>query len=188
MTNSQWVTLHLFFLTMKSHYILSHQYVSDTAFVSLCHTVSLHSWPSHDQQYVSDTAFYLYHAVSLHCIHDQQPVGDTAFVLNHAVSLHFIPSIGCEWHCIHFSWPCSLIAFHPMTNRMWVTLHLFFWPCSLIALHPMTNSLWVMLHLFFFTMQSHCISSHNQQVVSDTAFVFSWPCSLIALNPMANRE
>ncbi len=41
----------------------------------------------------------------------------------------------------------------------------------------MTNRKWVTLH--FFTIESHCISSHDQQAVSDTAFFFfmliTWP-------------
>ena len=126
MTNRQWVTVHLFFLTMQS----------------LCIS-------SHDQQAVSDTAFVF---------------------LYHAVSLHFIPwPTVCEWHCICFSLPCSLISFHPMTNSMWVTLDLFFFA---MQSHCMTNREWVTLHLFVFTMHSHGISSHDQQLVSDTAFVF----------------
>ena len=99
---------------------------------------------------------------------------------------------GSEWHCICFS--CSLIAFHLMANREWVTLlsslhfipwptvgewHCFFsFPChNLIALHLMTNRKWVTL---FFPLyhQSHCISSNDQQYASDTAF--SLLCGLIA--------
>ena len=140
--------------------------------------------------------------------HDQQnTVSDTAFVfLDHPVSLHFIPwPTVCEWQCICFFWPSSLIAYHLLTNSLWVILHLFFltiqshcisshdqqyvsdtafgfffWPSSLIASHPMTNREWVTLYLFFLTIQSHCgISSHDQQYVSDTAFVFLYyPVSL----------
>ena len=206
MTNSGWVTLHLFFLTIQSHCI----------------------W-SHEHQQVSDTAFvFLDHPISCHFIHDQQDVSDTAFVfLDHPVSLHLIPWLTecqghciyyswpscliafhpwswtvCEWHSICFSWPSSLIVFHPMTNREWVTLHLFF----LTMFNPMNISEWVTLHLFFLTIKSHCISSHEHQQVNDTAFVFldllvslhcipwptackwhcicfSWPSSLISFHP-----
>ena len=164
MTNREWVTLDWFFFTMQSHCI-----------------------SSHDQQDVSDTAFVFF-TMQSHCIssHDQQDVSDTAFVvLYHAVSLHFIPwPTESEWHCICFSLPCSLIAFHPMTNRMWVTLHLFFLPCSLIAFHPMTNRMWVTLHLLFFTM--HFIP---WPTVCEWHWIcFSLPCSLIAFHPMTNRE
>ena len=99
------------------------------------------------------TLYLFFFTIQSHCIssHDQQYVSDTSFgFLYHAVSFHFIPRpIGSEWHCICSYLPCSLIAFHLMTNRMWVTLH-----------------------LFFFTMQSHSISSHDQQGVSDAAFFF----------------
>ena len=46
------------------------------------------------------------------------------------------------------------------------------WPDKLITSHTLNNREQVPLQLFFFTMLSHCISSHDQQYVSDTAFVF----------------
>jgi len=73
--------------------------------------------------------------------------------------------------------PCSLIGFHPMTNSMWVTLLLFYYhEVSLHFIPWPTECGWHCF--FFFTMQSHCISSYDQQQVSDTAF-YSLPSSLI---------
>ena len=257
MINSLWVTLHLFNLTMQSHFISSHdqQDVSNTALVFLDYAVSLHfiPWPT-----ACEWHYFCFSWPSSHIVFD--PMTNSMWVT-----------------CICFSWPCSLIAFHPMTNREWVTLHLFSWPCafhpmtnsqwvtlvfldhavslhcipwstacewycscvswpctvslhfilwstgcewhwicfsrlcSLIAFHLMTNSQWVTLHLIFLTIQSYCIWSHDQQYVSDTAFIFfdhevslhfipwptgcewhwicsSWPCSLIAFHPMTNSE
>ena len=170
MTNSMRVTMHLFFLTIQSHCISSpdQQLVSDTAFVFLDHPVSLHliPWPTVCEWHC---IWFFFLTIQSHCIssHDQQGVSDTVFVfLDHPVSLwHFIPwPTVCEWHCICFSLLSSLIvAFHPMTNREWVTLH-----------------------LFFLITQSHCISSHNQKVVSHTTF-YVLPCFTIAFHPMANR-
>ena len=173
-------------LTNWLHLMLEQQEVGSTTDIYLlCSLITFHP----NSMWV--TAHHFVFTIQSHCMssHDQQYVSDTAFdFLYHAVSLHFIPwPTGSEWHCICFSLPCSLIAFHPMTKRMWVTLH-----------------------LFFFTMQTHCISSHDQQPVSDTGFVslyhavslhfisrptgcewhyicFSLPCILITFHPMTNR-
>ena len=220
------------------------------------------AWQTEHQE-ASDNNSFIYHAVSWISSNDQQSVSDTAIVfLYHAISLYFIPwPTVCKWHCTYSSVSCSLITFHPMTNRGSVTMHLFFFtmqsngidqqyvsdtvfvflyhaaslhfipwptvckwhyicfspPCSIssyyqqsvrfflchavwlhfipwptgsewycicflyhaISLHSMTNRMWVTVHLFFFTMQSHGISSHEQQVVR---LFFSLPCSLICIS------
>ena len=75
--------------------------------------------------------------------HDQQVVSDTALLQSHQSCLIPWPT-GSEWHCFI---AVSSIMSHPMTNSMWVTLLY----CSLI---------------------NH-VSSHDQQVVSDTALLQS---------------
>jgi len=82
---------------------------------------------------------------------EQQEASDTTFVL-FTMQSHYISSYNqtvCEWHCICFLL-CNLIAFHPLTNSMRVTLHFSALPCSLIAFHSMTNRKWVTLYFFLY--------------------------------------
>ena len=189
MTHRMWVTLSL------SHHISSHdrQHVSDTD-INSCHAVSSHLiplWPTgcewHWHLFIS--AMQSHHILS----YEQQLVSDTDTYVCHAVSSHFIPWLTAGvWQC-HLFLPYSLISshfisFHPMTNRMWVTLtfisviqsHHFsshdqqlvsgtdlFVPCSLIKPHPMTNSWWVAMTSIC-TMHCHHVSFHDQQRVSNT--------------------
>ena len=119
-----------------------------------CGLIAFHPWPTGGEWhciYFLDHVHFIPWPIGCewHCI----------CFLDHVVSFHFNPWwIACEWHCICFSWPCSLIAFHPMTNRLWV----------------------ILAHFIFY--HAHCISSHDQQDVSDTA-IYSLPCSLIAFHP-----
>ncbi len=178
MTNSLWVTLLCFF-TLQSHCISSYdqQYVSDTAFF-LHPAVSLHFilWPA-----AGEWHYIFVFNMQSHCIssYDQQQVSDTAFLFftmqSHWTSCH-------DQQRVSDTLPCSLIGPHPVTNSKWVThyhavlLDFIPWP---------TACEW---HCFFsITMKSHCISSHDQQNVGDTAF-FSLPCSLIAFHPMTNSK
>ena len=80
--------------------------------------------------------------------HDQQQVSDTDIYFCHSVSSHLIPwPTASEWHW-HLFLSFSLITSHPMTNSLWVTL------------------------TFISAIQSHHISSHDQQEVSDTDIYF----------------
>lgn len=123
----------------------------------------------HLQQPVSNTNIFS----SLISSYDKQLVSDTAF-----------------FH------PCSLITCSPMINRKCVTLtffvlclesHLMPWltvseqhfplfydVVPFNTSYPMTNSKWATL---ISTRQSHLISSHDEQDVSDTTLFL--PCSLI---------
>ena len=117
-----------------------------------CHTIESHHISFHDQQDVSDTAI-----ISLPAFHPVIAV--------------------CEWHHPLFT-KCNLTTSHPMTNRAWVTF-----PClfggSLIISCIMTNSLWVILPILL--LCTHCMTSNDQQLVSDTALLPLpfLPCSLI---------
>jgi hypothetical protein len=87
------------------------------------------------------------------------------------ISLHFILT-NRMWVRVHFLLPWSLIAFHPMTNREWVTPYFFFFT---MESHGMTNSWWVILNVFLYNA---LVSSHDQQGVSDTAFMLCHAVSL----------
>ncbi len=185
MTNSMWVTL-LFFYYHAVSLITLHPMTNREWGILLfsllpCSLITFHLI----QQGVSDLALFFF---TMHFIPWPTVCEWHGFYFYyHAVSLHFIPwPTACEWHCF-FSLPCSLIAFHPMTNSLWVTLFSFFTMQShYISSH---NQQAVSDNVFFFfTMQSHCISSHDQQqAVSDTAS-FSLQCSLITFHPMTNRK
>ena len=131
----------------------------------------------------------------------------TLHILWKAVSSHLLPwSTGCEWHCTFcerqshhiFSYDQQLVSdiahfvkgsfitSFPMTNSLWVILHIFV-KGSFITSFPITNSKWVMLHILwkavsshlflwptasewhcpFCGRQSHHIFCYNQQSVSD---------------------
>ena len=155
----------------------------------------------HNHQYVNDTAFFFFDVHShLHFILDQQDVSDTAL---HAVWLYFIvSSTGSEYHCI-LSLLCSLTA--SIAQPTVCEWHSIFFLSHAVSLdyNPTSNREWG--NHFIFTMQPHCISSHDQQEVSDTSFLsllhfISWPtvceghylfyllCSLITFHPMTNRK
>ncbi len=111
----------------------------------------------------------------------------TLQILWTAVTSHlFLWPTGCEWHCtfyerqshhilsydqqqvsdiVHFV-KGSLITSFPMTNRMWVTLHIFWKAVSSHLFLWLTASEW---HCTFSERQSHHIFSHHQQFVSDIA-------------------
>ena len=121
---------------------------------------------SHDQQIVSGTA--LFFLPGRPSSHNQQGVSDLPFFLFARQAYHVSSNnpTGGEWHS-HFL-PGSLIMPPPMINRWWVTTF------SLLHFHnaiPWTNRGWVTLH-FSFARQSHCVSSHDQQGVSNTVFYY----------------
>ena len=85
------------------------------------------------------------------------------------------------WHC-PFITPNSLIAYHLMTNSLWVKMPIF------SARHPHyiswpTASEW---QYQFSARRSYHIWSHGQQQVSDNAILL--PCGrLITSHPITNR-
>ena len=184
-TNRMWVTL-TFIYAMQSHHISPHdqQLVSDTDIYFMpCSLITSH--PMTNSMWVTLTFIY---AMQSHHIspHDQQGVSDTNIyaIPCSLITSHLTPwPTGCEWHW-HLFMPCSLITqqhvsdtdiylCHAVSSHLtpWPTgcewhWHLFM-PCSLITSHPMTNSEWVTL-TFIYAMQSHHISPHDQQLVSDT--------------------
>ena len=119
---------------------------------------------SYDQQKVSDTLVYFFARQSHQrcCIHhyNQQFVSDTGLCLArqfNQLCLMIWPTV-CEWYWF-ISMPGSLI--NPMTNREWVTL------------------------VYFFARQ--CLSSYDQQTVSDTGLFLCKAVSSIMSHDMTNR-
>ena len=152
MTYSKWVTLLFLF-----------------ARLSLTNHVS-----SHDQQVVSDTAFISLPGWVLSIVfHDDwQQVSDTALCLCQAVSsiISYLLT-NSKWVGLFLCQVVWSIMSHPMTNSEWVTPvflcqaepdQLCLIPCS-------TGSGW---HCFISLPGSliNCVSSYDQQRVSDTAF------------------
>ena len=183
MTNSKWVTL--LFSARQCHHISSYeqQLVSDTPsfflqgnlitfhpmtnskWVTLppffCETISSHfiPWPT-----ASEWHGLLFPASQSHHIssHDQQQVSDT-------------PSCFLQG---------NLTTFHPMTNSKWVTLPPFFFQAISSHFIPWpTASEWH--SILCSARQSHHISSHDQQQVSDTPSFFLQG-NLITFHPMTN--
>ena len=157
MTNRKWVTLHMLWKAVSSHFFL-HPTASEWHF-TFC------EWQSH-------------HIFS----YEQQVVSDIAHIVT-----------GC------------LIASFPMTNRLWVTLHilwrivsshLFLWPSG--SEWHWTFCDWQSHHIFsydqtacqwhhtFCERQSHHIFSYDQQVVSDIEHFVKG--SLITSVPMTNSR
>ena len=143
MTNSKWVTLHPFFCqALSSHFI---------------------PWPTACEWHSPYFSAMQPHHVSSH---DQQGVSDTLpFSLpGNLIRFHPWPTAS-EWHSPLFL-PGNFITFHCMTNSLWVTLPLFFQAMSSDFIPWPTGSEWH--YPVFSARQSHHISSHDQQLVSDT--------------------
>ena len=172
--NSMWVTLH-FLLCQEIITMTNRGWVTWIfTFARQTHHVSFH-----DQQYVSDITFFLLpalimsypmiisgwvtlhffcQAVLLYLIHDQQGVSNAQ-----AVSLCLVPWLptGCEWHCIFILTGSLIVTLsHPMTTRMWVTMHILFCQAA---------------HLF------------HQQHVSDIAFLLMPDHLVMSDHPITNR-
>ena len=94
-------------------------------------------------QFVSDITHYSPSAISLHPI--QWPIGrEWHFpVCLEAVWLYLVSwPTACEWYYPFFYY--ALIAWHPMTNSLWVTLLYYHCPFyRVVSSHPMINREWV---------------------------------------------
>ena len=154
MTNSKWVTLHIWWKAVSSHHFL--WWTASEWHCTLCDRQCRHII-SYDKQEVSDIA----HVVKGSLI-TSFPMTNRKWVTLHIVwkavsSHHFLWWTGSEWHCTvcerqshqmfsydqqyvsdiaHFLKGSPITSF-PMTNRKWVTLHilwkgvswhLFLWP------------------------------------------------------------
>ena len=199
MTNSKWVTWHILWKAVSLHPFWP---TASEWHCTFCERQS-HCIFSYDQQYVSDIAHFVKGSLIA-----SFPMTNSLWVTLHilwkAVSLHlFLWPTASEWHytfcerqshCIfsydqqgvsdiaHFV-KGSLIASCPMTNSLWVTLHILWKAVSLHLFLWPTASEW---HCKFCERQSHCIFSYDQQLVSDIAHFVKG--SLIASFPMTHSE
>ena len=127
MANSEWVTLHILWKSVSSHFFL---------------------WSTASEWHCAFCEQQSHHIFS----YDKQRVSDVAHLVN-----------------------SNLITSFPMTNSVWVTLHILWWLFSshlsydkqfvsdiayfvmviLITSVPMTNSLWVTLHILWKEVSSH---------------------------------
>ena len=149
MTNRGWVTLHILWKAVPSHLFLWQTAWSEWH-VIFWMTVSplLFLWPTGSECHAIFCEGQLHHIFS----YDQQMASDMA---------HFVKA--------------SLITSFPMTNSVWVTLHVlwgavsshfFLWPTasewhshfvkgSFITPFPLTNRQWVTLHIVWKAVSSH---------------------------------
>ena len=119
--------------------------------------------------------------------------------------------IVCEWHHTVLFCQGNLIMSHPITlNSMWVTPYCFFFAKVISSCLISWPTVCKWHCLVSFSMQSHHVSSNDQQAVSNTAFyskffqavslcLVSWPTasewhpffllpgSFIVSHPMTNR-
>ena len=159
MINSVWVTLTLI---SAMNLITSHP-MTNSVWVTLTFISAMHS-----------------HHISPH---DQQHVSDTDIDICHIVSSDLTPwPTGCEWYIM----PCSLIRSHPMSNSMWVILTIIYAMQSHQWLTPWPTACEWHDHWFMLLVQSHHVSPHDQQIVSDTD-IYAMPCCfIITSHPMTN--
>ncbi len=136
---------------------------------------------SYDQQLVRDITHFLKGSLIHIFSYDQQGVSDIEDLWK-AVSSHlFLWPTVCEWHCTFcnrqshhiFSYDQQLVSdiahfatgsLIPMTNSLWVTLHILWKAVSSDLFLGPTGSGW---HCTFCENQSHHIFSYDQQGVSD---------------------
>ena len=169
MTNRKWATLHLLWKAVSWHLFL---------------------WPTGSEWHCTFCEWQSHHMLS----YDQQNVSDIAHFWKRVSSHLFLWPTVCEWHCTcerqshHiFSYhqqlvspmahvvKGSLITTFPMTNSLWVRLHILwrafmyivsddqqdvsdmahFVKDNLITPFPITNSMWVRWHILWKTVSSH---------------------------------
>ena len=197
MTNRKWVTLHVVWNTVSSHY-----HIMNSLWVTL-HIL----WKA-----VSSHIFLWPIACEWHCTfcekhifsYDQQEVSDIGHFVKGSLITSLPMTTVCEWQSCTF---CerqshqifsydqqrvndiahfvkgSLIRSFAMTNSLWVTLHIL-WKAVSSDLSPWPTACeW---HCTFCERQSHQIFFYDQQQVSDNAHFVKG--SLIRSFPMTNRE
>ena len=159
MTNSKWVTLHIWWKAVSSHHFL--WWTASEWHCTLCDR-QCHHIISYDKQEVSDIA----HVVKGSLITSFPMTNSKLVALNilwKAASSHlFLWPTGSEWHCklcekqSHHIISCdeqevsdivqcvrgSLMRCFPMTNSMWVTLHIFWKAVSSHVFLSPTGSEW----------------------------------------------
>ena len=194
MTNSKWVPSHFVNGSLITSFPMTNSLQSVTLHI-LWKAVSSHLflWPTGSEwhcTFCDSQVIFSY---------DQQRVSDIA----HLVSSHlFIWPTASEWHCTFcerhshhlFSYDQqrvsdiahfvkgTLITSFPMTNSLWVTLHVLWKAVSTYFFLWPTASEW---HCTFYERQSYQIFSYDQQQVSDIAYS---SCNCITSFPMTNSK
>ena len=149
MTNREWVALHILWWAVSWHSFL---------------------WPTACEWHCTFSERQFHHIFS----YDQQQAVSNKYILWNAVSSHlFLWPTGSECHSTFcerqshhiFSYDHQgvsniphfvkgrLITSFPMTNSLWVTLHL--WNRHSSHLFPMTNREWVTLHILWKAISSY---------------------------------
>ena len=183
MTDRKWAILHILWKAASSHLFLWP--TASEWHYTFCERESHHIFSYDQWKVVSDiivessliTSFPMTNSKSV-----------TLHILWKAISSHLFlwPTVG-EWHCTfcerqshhifsygqqgvsdiaHFGKGRSLITSFPMTNSLWVTLHILWKAVSSHLLLWPTACEW---HCTFYERQSHHIFSYDQQQVSDIA-------------------
>ena len=97
MTNRKWVTLHILWKAVSLHHFL---------------------WPTACEWHCTFCERQSHHIFS----YDEQEVSDIAHFVKGSLLTSFPIPIGSEWHCTFCE--RKFITYFPMTNSMWVTLHI----------------------------------------------------------------
>ena len=158
-TASEW---HCTFYERQSHHIFFYdqQQVSDIA--HFAKPVSSHL--CYDQQFVSDIAHFVKGGLITAFLMTTREYVTLHILWKGVSSQLFLWPTGSEWHCTF----CQRQFHHIFSyDQQEVSDIVHFVKGSLITSFPMTNSLWVTLHIC--ERQSHHIIPYDQQQVSDIA-------------------
>ena len=189
----------------KLFYVFLPFYWQDVSYIKdFCGRESHHIF-SHDQQGVGDIAYFVKDILITSFPYEQQQASNITH-LGKGVSSHFfLWPTGSQWRWTY--WKGSLITSFPMTNSLWVTLHIFCTRQFLVSshfsyhkqgvsdiAHLMTGSLIISFPTGCEWQCTFCerqlpISlhpSHYQQLVSDIAH--SVKGSLVTSIPMTNSK
>ena len=137
MTNREWVTLHILWNAVSSHFFLWWTVCEYCTFLKR----QSHNVFSYDKQKVS-------------------------LDIAHFMKGRLIPSFlmtNRKWVILHILWKALIISF-PMTNSEWVTLHILWKAVSSHLFICLTACEW---HCTFCERELHHIFSYDQQKVSD---------------------
>ena len=177
MANSWGVTLHIFWKAVSSHLLL---WPTGCEWHCTCCKRQSHHTLSYGQQQVrhctcSNESSLITSSIS----YEQQNVCDIAHFVKGNLITSF-PMTNSLWVRLHILMKGSLVTLFPMTNSKWVRLHILWKAVSSCLFMWPTECLW---HCTFCEGQSHDILSYYQQNVSIGHFV---QVSLITSFPMTN--
>ena len=171
--NRKWVTLHILWKVVSSHLFL--WLIASEWHCTFCVMESHHMFP-YDQQYVSDIAQFVQGRL-ITCFSMTNRLWVTLHIFWKELLSHLsLWPTASEWYCTFserqshhiFSYDqqrvsdiahflkASFIWSFPMTNSLWVILHILWKAVSwFITPLTMTNSKWVALHIFWKAISSY---------------------------------